>query len=108
MTVFPSLPSISLELLVFWPVRAPAHFLSLSQIPLSFSRAAHTAPGSSSVLEWPGGPVQLAKHAFMYCPHLFLAALGLRCSGFLSWRNTDFSSQWLLFLQLSGSRAQAQ
>ena len=61
MTVFPSLPSISLKLLVFWPIRAPTHFLSLSQIPLSFRRAAHTAPGLSAMLEWPSGPVQLRK-----------------------------------------------
>ena len=55
MTVLPSRPSIFLKLLVFWPVSAPAHFLSLSQIPLSLRRAAHTAPGLSAigVARWP-------------------------------------------------------
>lgn len=86
MTVFPSPPSIFLKLLVFWPVSAPAHFLSLSQIPLSLRRGAHTAPGLSAMLEGPGGPV-LTRSTLLHCLYLFISGHtgpSLLHSGFLS------------------------
>ena len=86
MTVLPSRPSIFLKLLVFWPVSAPTHFVSLSQIPLSLRRPAHTAPGLSAMLEWPSGPV-LTQSTLLHCLYLFISGHtgpALLHSGFLS------------------------
>ena len=98
MAVFPSPPSIFLKLLVFWPIRTPTHFLSISQIPPSFQRAAHIAPGSSAVLEWPGGPVQLHKALFhvlstfiCFWPHWVFVAQAFSPGGIQVSHPSDFS-----------------
>lgn len=106
MTVFPPLPSISHQLLVFWPIEAPTHFLSLSQIPLSFQKSC----SHSRVVRYVDGPVapvhgaqstrSCTVHICFWLHWVFVAQA-------FSPGGVQISHRSGSLLPLSGSRAQA-